>query len=160
MSNVTKGVIAVVIVVAAVGGSFAAFHTSSEAPKQASATTKSTTPSPAPAAQATPNAAQTPASPEAGVSNFTIHAEDNEADKEVITVSKGSKVNLTFAVDDSGVYHGGLQFKSTDPAIDSGPIDPGKAKTVSFTADHSFSFTPYWYASQVKKDYQIQVQVQ
>lgn len=92
--------------------------------------------------------------------SFTITATDDSADHEAISVKKGAKVNLTFKVSTSGVYHGGLQFKSTDPAIDSGPIAPGNSKTVTFTADKSFSFQPYWYASQVKKDYLITVTVQ
>lgn len=91
--------------------------------------------------------------------SFAINANDDSADHETISVKQGASVSLTFKVDTSGVYHGGLQFKSTDPAIDSGPIAPGSAKTVTFTADHSFSFTPYWYASQVQKDYLITVTV-
>jgi hypothetical protein len=92
--------------------------------------------------------------------SFTITANDDSADHETVTVKKGAKVNLTFAVEKSGVYHGGLQFKSDDPQIDSGPIAPGDSKTVTFTADKSFSFTPYWYASGVKKNYMINVTVQ
>lgn len=92
--------------------------------------------------------------------SFTISANDNNADHEMITVKKGAKVSLTFAVQTNNVYHGGLQFKSTDPVLDSGPIAPGSSKTVTFTADKSFSFQPYWYASGVKKDYQIMVSVE
>ncbi len=91
--------------------------------------------------------------------SFTINANDNSADHETISVVKGADVSLTFAVDKSGVYHGGLEFKSTDPQIDSGAIAPGASKTVHFTASKSFSFQPYWYASQVKKDYLVTVTV-
>ena len=91
--------------------------------------------------------------------SFTVSANDNSADQESITVAKGTKVSLTFKVETSGVYHGGLQFKSTNPQLDSGPIAPGDSKTVTFTADHTFSFQPYWYASGVKKDYLVTVNV-
>ncbi|HKR82412.1 MAG TPA: hypothetical protein VJR27_05460 [Candidatus Saccharimonadales bacterium] len=91
--------------------------------------------------------------------SFTLTANDSSADHEAITVKKGAQVSLTFVVEKSGVYHGGLQFKSTDPALDSGPIAPGDSKTITFSADKTFSFTPYWYASGVKKDYVITVNV-
>lgn len=92
--------------------------------------------------------------------SFTIVANDDSADHEAIKVKKDAKVTLTFTVEKSGVYHGGLQFKSDDPQIDSGPIAPGDSKSVTFTADKGFSFTPYWYASGVKKNYIIDVTVQ
>lgn len=90
---------------------------------------------------------------------FTINANDSGADHESITVKKNATVSITFAVDASGVYHGGLEFKSVDPGLDSGPIAPGTSKTISFSATKSFSFQPYWYASGVKKDYLIQINV-
>lgn len=92
--------------------------------------------------------------------SFTIHANDDSADHEAISVKKGAQVSLTFSVDSAGVYHGGLQFKSDSPAIDSGAIAPGDSKTVTFTAGSSFSFQPYWYASGVKKNYLITVNVE
>ena len=91
--------------------------------------------------------------------NFMINANDDGADHETVTVKKGATVTIMFMVDTSGVYHGGLQLKSTDPQIDSGPIAPGSSKSVTFTADHSFTFQPYWYASGVKKNYLITVTV-
>ncbi len=91
--------------------------------------------------------------------SFTITANDSSADHEKISVKKGANVSLMFVVKAQGTYHGGLQFVSTDPAIDSGPIAPGNSKTVTFTASKSFTFQPYWYASQVKKDYLITVNV-
>ena len=91
--------------------------------------------------------------------SFTINANDDSADHETVSVMKGANVSLTFAVDTNGVYHGGLEFKSTDPEIDSGGITPGSSKTVTFTADHSFSFQPYWFQSGVKKNYLITVNV-
>ncbi|SRR6266568_2609722 len=91
--------------------------------------------------------------------SFTINANDSSADHETISVTKGANVSLTFMVDTNGVYHGGLEFKSTSPQIDSGGIAPGSSKTVTFTADHSFTFQPYWYQSGVKKDYLITIAV-
>jgi archaellum component FlaF (FlaF/FlaG flagellin family) len=91
---------------------------------------------------------------------LTITATDDNADHTTLAVKRGANVTLTFTVSQEGVYHGGLQFKSTDPAIDSGPIAPGKSKTITFTADKSFTFQPYWYASGVKKDYLITIKVQ
>jgi hypothetical protein len=58
------------------------------------------------------------------------------------------------------VYHGGLEFKGDTTSIDSGSIAPGASKTITFVADQSFNFIPYWYQSQVKKDYMIAVKVQ
>lgn len=110
--------------------------------------------------QSNNNTAATDLKSDSMTPSFTITANDDSADHEAITVKKDAKVTLTFTVEKSGVYHGGLQFKSDDPQIDSGPIAPGDSKAVTFTADKSFSFTPYWYASGVKKNYMIDVTVQ
>jgi hypothetical protein len=67
-------------------------------------------------------------------------------------------VELTFNVSASNVYYGGLDFKA--PTIDSGTIYAGASKTISFKADQSFEFTPYWPSSGVKKNYTIRVNVQ
>jgi len=88
-----------------------------------------------------------------------INANDSSADHEAVSVKKGANVSIMFMVETSGTYHGGLEFISTDPAIDSGPIATGESKAVTFTATKSFTFQPYWYASQVKKDYLITVNV-
>jgi hypothetical protein len=138
MSSAVKAVVAVIVIAILVIGGFVIFNKkSSPATKPVSTTLSST----------------------ASSASFTIKANDAGADHETIAVGKGTKVNLKFDVDEKGVYHGGLDFKSTDPAVDSGPIDTGESKSVSFTADKSFSFTPYWYRSGVKKDYVIAVQV-
>jgi hypothetical protein len=75
-----------------------------------------------------------------------------------LNVKKGDKITVTFKVDTNNVYHGGLEFKSD--VVSSKPIKPGDSDTVTFTADKSFDFTPYWYQSQIKKDYLISVKVQ
>jgi len=41
----------------------------------------------------------------------------------------------------------------------SGGIAPGNSKAVTFIADHSFTFQPYWFQSGVKKDYLVTVTV-
>ncbi len=88
---------------------------------------------------------------------FTINATDDSADITTLNVKKGDSISVTFNVSQQGVYHGGLEFKSD--AISSGPIQPGQSKTITFTADKSFDFTPYWYQSNIKKDYIISVKV-
>lgn len=89
----------------------------------------------------------------------TVTANDESATPETITAKKGQTVKLTFDVSSKGTYHGGLDFKSAGPAIDSGSIDEGSSKTITFTATKSFKFTPYWYKSNVQKDYFVTVTV-
>lgn len=91
--------------------------------------------------------------------NITVMANDTSATPETITATKGQKVTITFNVSTNGTYHGGLEFKSTDPALDSGSIAEGSSGKVSFTATKSFKFTPYWYQSNVQKDYYVTVNV-
>lgn len=117
------------------------------------------TPTPV-ATQAAPVPAPAAATP-APVVNISLSANDSGASRTSITISKGSRVNLTFMVDTQGTYYGGLYFKSTDPAVASaGPIKPGSQATVSFTAANSFSFIPYWYDENVQKGYSIAINVQ
>lgn len=165
MSNSMKALIVIVILAIIGGGGYAAWHSkqSTSSAKSSMSTTQSssnTAPSTMNPAPQTPPANTQPTNTNTNPASFSVHANDNGADRETISVSKGQAVQLTFNVDQGGVYHGGLQFVSTDPSLDTGPIDPGEAKTVSFTANKSFSFTPYWYANHVQKDYQIQVSVQ
>lgn len=95
--------------------------------------------------------------PPSAVQSFSVTADDNGATPLEITVAKGTIVDLTFNVSAQNVYHGGLEFKSS--VINTGTIQPGGSKTVAFTANDSFSFTPYWPDSGVKKDYTIKVTV-
>jgi plastocyanin len=94
-----------------------------------------------------------------GAEVVTVKANDESSTPEVITVKKGDKVTITFTVLEQGTYHGGLQFTSIDPAVQSGAIKPGDSGDVTFTATKSFDFTPYWYQSGVKKDYVVAVKV-
>lgn len=146
-----KAIITVVLVIVVVGGGVVlATHKSDDKTSTSNSQSTSSTSS----SNATGALTSTSMSPA-----FTIKANDDGADHENISVMKGAKVSLTFTVDQQGVYHGGLEFKSIDPSIDSGAIAPGDSKTITFTADKSFSFQPYWYASQVKKDYLINIKV-
>jgi hypothetical protein len=88
---------------------------------------------------------------------FTISADDNSANPNQITVTKNAIVEITFNVG-SDVYYGGLDFRSS--VVNSGTISANSSKTISFKADQSFAFTPYWPASNVSKPYKINVIVQ
>lgn len=90
-----------------------------------------------------------PAEPES--KNFTIEADDSSATPASISVGRGTKVNLTFQVKTTGVYFGGLDFRSS--AVNTGTILPGESKTITFTANESFALTPYWPASNTAKGY-------
>lgn len=99
----------------------------------------------------------TPTPPAQPVANFTVSADDNTAVPTSISVIKGQKVNVTFKVGSQNVYHAGLEFKSS--VVNTGTISSGQSKTISFTADQSFDFTPFWPASNTKKPYVIHVVV-
>ncbi len=104
------------------------------------------------------NSSASNANQAAAGTSFTINATDDSADVTTLNVKKGDTIKITFNVQQQGVYHGGLEFRSD--GVSSGPIQPGQSKTVTFAADKSFTFTPYWYQSNVKKDYTISVNVQ
>ena len=63
-----------------------------------------------------------------------------------IRVPKGAKVTLEFKVRTTGVYFGGLDFRSDK--FKTGSIAPGESIKVEFVADESFEFTSWWPASQ------------
>lgn len=94
-----------------------------------------------------------------GTETVTINANDTSATPNMLNVTKGDKVVITFNVLSQGTYHGGLTFKSADPVVESDPIQAGSSGDVTFTATKSFQFTPYWYQSGVKKDYVVSVNV-
>jgi len=151
-NQVVLGIVAVVIIGS--GVVLATRHTS-----PTSSTKSSTTPGKSQSSTSN-TSVSTSTTNSSSTADISITTNDNSDSQTAITVSKGTHVNLTFKVDSDGVYHGGLQFKSTDPTIDTGGIKPGASKTVSFVADKSFDFTPYWYQSGVKKNYLISVTVQ
>jgi hypothetical protein len=159
-----KAIIASVVAVLVIGGvSYAAFHRSSNSTVQMKSQAATSSPAPVattttPKASSTPmSTSQAPATP--SPMNVTTSANDTGASVETINAKAGQTVNITFDVSTSGTYHGGLEFKSADPAIDSGPIAEGSSKTVTFVASKSFKFTPFWYQSDVQKDYFITVNV-
>jgi len=92
------------------------------------------------------------------IQKFTITADDSSASPEEINVTAGNIVEITFSVAGSNVYDGGLDFRSS--VVNSGTIHTAESKTISFKADKSFSFTPYWPASNIAKSYKIKVVVQ
>lgn len=141
-----KVIIAVLAVLIVVGGGLAIAHNSSK--KKSSDATASS------------NSSKSSSSSTSGDMNATITANDSSATPDTITAKQGQKVNITFKVSKEGTYHGGLDFKNDDLGLDSGSIDEGESKVLSFTATKSFQFTPYWYKSNVKKDYFVTVDVQ
>jgi len=107
----------------------------------------------------TPTQSQiSPSNGAASGKTFTIVANDSSASPTSIRIKKGEAVEITFQVKKEGTYYGGLDFRS--PIVSSGKIAPGESKTISFKADQSFSFTPYWPASNVAKPYKIEVIVE
>lgn len=122
------------------------------------ATSKPTTVNPTPPTSATKpgTTMQHQAIPQP-TANFTVSADDNTAIPTSISATRGQMVSVTFKVSSQNVYHAGLDFRS--PVISTGTISSGQSKTISFTADQSFDFTPYWPASNTKKSYTIHVVV-
>lgn len=90
--------------------------------------------------------------------SFSVNGNDESADLTSITVAKGTPVTITFGADAQGTYHGGLDFRSS--VVNTGPIAPGSTKTVTFTAESSFNFTPYWPSTNIAKPYVIKIIVQ
>lgn len=162
-----KGLLIGIIVVVLVGVGLIFFFTSG--PVSAPAPQGSTTTNPASTDGSTPSgnqattgdAAQTTSSAPSTApapQSFTVHGDDLTADLTNITVPKGTPVSITFFVNVADTYHGGLDFRSS--VLNTGTILPGAQKTITFTADQSFSFTPYWPASNVAKPYKINITVQ
>ena len=114
------------------------------------------TPAPTPSPTPTPTPNPTPTSP--APQSFSVHGNDSTGDPTAITVNKGASVSITFTADAQGTYHGGLDFRSS--VVSTGPIAPGSSKTVTFTANQSFAFTPYWPSTNIAKPYKITVTVQ
>ncbi len=96
--------------------------------------------------------------PAATSQSFKVNGNDATTDLKTITVAKGTNVSITFGADAGTTYHGGLDFRSS--VISTGTITPGSTKTITFVADKSFSFTPYWPATNIAKPYTINVIVQ
>lgn len=107
--------------------------------------------------QVSSNSQSAPTSTASVSERYTIHANDSGADLTKILTLQGDVVQITFMVDATGTYHGGLDFRS--PVVSTGPISPGDSKTIVFTATQPFAFTPYWPSTNVQKPYTITVGV-
>ncbi len=103
-------------------------------------------------------APETTPNPQPIIQTFTINANDNAANPSEINVTKDAIVQITFNVTTENSYYGGMDFKSS--VVNSGTIQSGSSKTISFKATQSFEFIPYWPASNVAKNYRIKVNVQ
>ncbi len=157
-------IVAVIVVVILVGGGwyfYSSMQSSSYSQTQ-SASNFPVTQYPAPTSTAGSPASGSPSpssTTAAGAAkSFTVHGNDLNADLTTITVSKGTSVSITFSVDAQNTYHGGLDFRSS--MLNTGTITPGSSKTVTFTANSSFAFTPYWPLTNIKKPYTVNVVVQ
>lgn len=142
-----KLVIAIIVIAIIGGGAFAIAKNNDNSKKTDSSTSKTSE-----------SAAKQSASSASTGTDFTVNANDESADVETLNVKKGDKISVTFKVDTNNVYYGGLEFKSD--VVSTKPLKPGESETVTFTADKSFDFTPYWYQSNVQKHYVIAVKVQ
>lgn len=90
--------------------------------------------------------------------SFTVNASDTGADLTTISVAKGTSVTITFKADPNTTYYGGLDFRSS--VVNTGTVASGGSKTVTFTANTSFSFQPYWPSTNTAKPYTIDINVQ
>lgn len=90
------------------------------------------------------------AAPSPQTQEFKLEADDfGFYPSSSITASKGAKVKIIFAVRPTGVYYGGLDFRSSK--FSSKNARPGESTDVEFVADESFTVTSYWPLSGVKK---------
>lgn len=146
-------IIVIIVIILTAGGVGFALKNNKKEPAASQNTSQPTSQSTSEPEQQTTSEPQTAATK----TNFTVNATDDSADVMTLNVKKGDKITVTFNVKQDGVYHGGLEFRSD--VVSSGPIKPGGSKTVTFTADQSFDFIPYWYQSNVQKGYMISVKV-
>ena len=108
------------------------------------------TPSTSSGQAGSPVSPPTTAPAELTLQEFKIEAADSGFyPSGTITVKKGSKVKIHFIVRSTGVYFGGLDFRSSKFRTES--VKPGGTTSVEFTADEPFEFSSYWPASGVLK---------
>jgi len=149
-------IVVIVLAILGIGGYELANHSSTPKASPKPATTQGTK-TPAAASDTTNTPASNSSSTAQTATSFTVNANDETADQKSLSVKKGDQITVTFKVDTNEVYHGGLEFRSD--VVSSKPIKPGGSDTVTFTADKSFDFTPYWYQSNIQKSYLIHVNV-
>ncbi len=90
--------------------------------------------------------------------SYSIDANDNRASPSSLTIPKGTEYTITFNVDSTGVYYGGLSFRSSK-FNSPDKVSPGNSWTTpTLTADESFTVGAYWPSSGVHKwDLQVTV---
>lgn len=87
----------------------------------------------------------------------TVRVNDEKVDISVIEANKGDTVRLTFIADPRNNYHNGLEFRSD--VIDPVRVLNGQSMMITFVADESFTFTPYWPGFNSPLPYKIDVVV-
>ncbi len=72
----------------------------------------------------------------------TVRVNDERVDISTIEANKGDTVRLTFIADARNNYHNGLEFRSD--VMEPVRVLNGQSMMITFVADESFAFTPYW----------------
>lgn len=110
-----------------------------------------TTATPAPAEKEPASAAQpTSQTTIPGPISFKVEADDKGFyPQNYLTVTKGTKVSLTFIVRSENVYYGGLDFRSSKFKTET--VKPGGSTAVEFTADDALKITSYWPLTDTSK---------
>ncbi len=151
-----KVIIGIIVVLVLLGGAFVLSKNKSVVPQSTSpAQTQSAQPSSTPSQ---PSQATSSPTTQGNSKSFTVNADDSSADLTTINAKKGDSVSITFNVKPNNVYHAGLDFRSDQ--VSTGTIAPGSSKTITFTANNSFTFTPYWPSTNIAKPYTISVVIQ
>ncbi|MEM5811989.1 MAG: DUF5667 domain-containing protein [Candidatus Aenigmatarchaeota archaeon] len=101
-----------------------------------------------------PKPTTTPTQPSKVPKLVTIEADDygfyiNNQKINNLLVKPGEEVIIIFKVRETGVYYGGLDFRSDYFKTES--VKPGDETKVSFNSTNSFTITSYWPASNVMK---------
>lgn len=86
-----------------------------------------------------------------------IHVSDEKTELNVIEANKGDDIRLTFIADPRNNYHNGLEFRSD--VMDPVRLLNGQSMMITFVADESFTFTPYWPGFTTPLPYKIDVVV-
>lgn len=125
--------------------------------KQPEKSAPTPTPNPLPAGEQKPKGELPTLEAMPAVTEFRIEADDyGFYPSNTLNVTGGAKVKIIFSVKTTGVYYGGLDFRSSKFAT--AAAKPGETATVEFTADEPFTITSYWPLSGAKKaDMKVEV---
>lgn len=74
-----------------------------------------------------------------------------------VTVPADTEVTFNFHAREDGTYYAGAEYRS--PHFEKA-VDPGENVTVTFTAPEDFTVEVWWPASNVKKEAELQVNVE